>query len=246
MSLRNLTCLAGDAVTQVHHLVAGAARFPFSRGERAGGRGAHLVLIATPDDVIEDAAAALAQSLEPDALVVHLSGARGLDALAPITATRTDVRLGALHPLQTVPSPDASIAGAWAAVAGPAAVDELATSIGLRPFTVADANRATYHAAAVVASNHVVALLGQVERLAAAAGAPFEAFAPLAAAAQRNSFEHGPKAALTGPVARGDVATVRRHLASIPADEHAAYRALAAAALRLTGRDEPELREVLA
>ncbi|MBM3670697.1 MAG: DUF2520 domain-containing protein [Actinobacteria bacterium] len=253
------TAVALACVAAGHRVVAVAGRTPDAESTRIAaarfearvvpvqfaGRGARLVLIATPDDAIEATAAALAQSLEPEALVVHLSGSHGLAALASITATRSDVAVGAVHPLQTLPSPDSSLAGAWAAVAGPAEVTDLAATIGLRPFTVDDACRATYHAAAVVASNHVVALIGQVERLASAAGAPFEAFEPLATAALQNSFAQGPKAALTGPVARGDVETVRRHLASIPSDEQAAYRALASAAQRLTGRDASEPSEVL-
>ena len=94
----------------------------------------------------------------------------GLDVLEPVARLRPDCRIGALHPLQTLPSADAGLArlpGSWAAVAGPPAVSELAEELGLRPFRVADADRALYHAAAVVASNHLVALLGQVERLPA-------------------------------------------------------------------------------
>ena len=253
------TAVALASTAAGHRVVSVAGRTPDAESTRVAaarfearvvpvqfaGRGAQLVLIATPDGDIEPTAAALAQSLEPGALVLHLSGARGLDALAPVTTGREDVRTGALHPLQTLPSPDASLAGAWAAVAGPPEVTDLARALGMQPFTVADADRATYHAAAVVASNHLVALMGQVERLATAASAPFEAFQPLAKAALDNSFHHGPASALTGPVARGDVATVRRHLAAIPDDEEPTYRALATAAHRLSGRDDPALREVL-
>jgi predicted short-subunit dehydrogenase-like oxidoreductase (DUF2520 family) len=210
------------------------------------GRGATLVVIATPDDVITDAAAALAPSLEPGALVLHLSGARGLDALAPIAGTRPDVAVGALHPLQTFAQPDpARLADAWAAVAGPPAVTDLACNLGLRPFVVDDGHRATYHAAAVVASNHLVALLGQVERLAQAAGAPIEAFWPLVHAAVANAEARGPAAALTGPVARGDVTTVASHLAALAPAERVAYRAMAVAALALSGRVDPVLADLV-
>jgi predicted short-subunit dehydrogenase-like oxidoreductase (DUF2520 family) len=213
------------------------------------GRDADLVVIATPDAAIESTAAAVAPGLRPGALVVHLSGARGLDALAPIAESRPDVRIGALHPLQTFPPADAAardaLGGAWAAVAGPAAVDELARELGLRPFRVDDAHRARYHAAACVASNHVVALLGQVERLASAAGVPFEAFVPLVRASVDNAFASGPAAALTGPVARGDVATVAAHLDAIGSDEQSSYRGLAVEAHRLSARDDAELRALL-
>jgi predicted short-subunit dehydrogenase-like oxidoreductase (DUF2520 family) len=97
-----------------------------------------------------------------------------------------------------------------------------------------------------VASNHLVALAGQVERLAAAADVPFDAFLPLMRASLDAVAAMGPAAALTGPVARGDVATVAAHLAALDGDERAAYVALALEALRLAGRDDPALREVLA
>lgn len=213
----------------------------------AVGRDADVVLVTTPDDVLPAVAVAIAAGLRPGALVVHCSGARGPDALDPLRAARPDVAIGALHPLQTFAGVDPSrLAGAWAAVAGPPAVADLALELGLRPFVVADAHRATYHAAAAVASNHVAALLGQVTRLADAAGVPVDAFWPLVRATIANVEARGAAGALTGPVARGDRATVAAHLDAIPAAEQHAYRALALAALALTGRDDPSLAALLA
>ena len=212
------------------------------------GRDADIVLLASPDDAIEGVAARVAPRLRPGALVLHLSGARGLDALAPVVGARADVEVGAIHPLQTLPSGEAgrdALRGAWAAIAGPDRVSELAEAIGLQPFRIDDADRATYHAAACVASNHLVALLGQVERLAAAAGVPLEAFGPLVRSSVEHALALGPEAALTGPVARGDVATVAAHLDAIPADEHATYRALATEAERLSARHDAALRALL-
>jgi predicted short-subunit dehydrogenase-like oxidoreductase (DUF2520 family) len=208
------------------------------------GRGCELVVVAPPDAEIANVAADVAPSLEPGALVVHLSGARGLDGFGAVTRDRPDVSFGVLHPLQSLPSPElgaARLAGSWCAVDGPDAVGALAVSLGMRPFRVAPERRAVYHASACVASNHVVALLGQVERLATEAGVPFDAFLPLVRATLDNTAELGPAAALTGPVARGDVATVAAHLDALPADERAAYAAGAAAAARLAGRDDPAL-----
>jgi len=212
------------------------------------GRAASLVIIATPDAVIETVAATLAGTVPAGSLVVHLSGARGLDALEPITSRRADVEVGALHPLQTLTgADDASVlAGAGAAVTGPPGVTRVAHRIGLRPFPLDDGHRRAYHAAAVVASNHLVALLGQVERLAATAGVPLAAFAPLVRTTLDHVFAFGPAGALTGPVARGDVETVACHLDAIADDERRAYTALADLAGRLTGRDEAALRAVLA
>jgi len=212
------------------------------------GRDVGLVVVATPDAAIDAAGAALAPGLPAGALVVHLAGARGVDALASLAAARPDVTVAALHPLQTLTGFDDgdTLVGAWAAVGGPPAGHALARTLGLRPVAVPDASRPAYHAAAVVASNHLVALLGQVERLAATAAVPFDAFAPLVRASVDHVFTAGPAAALTGPVARGDVETLARHLDALDDDEHRAYRAMADAARRLAGRDEPALREVLA
>jgi predicted short-subunit dehydrogenase-like oxidoreductase (DUF2520 family) len=212
------------------------------------GRDADLVLVATPDAAIGDAGLALAPGLRPGALVVHFSGACPLEELGKLHAERPDVEIGALHPLQSLPSVDLGIArlpGSWCAVDGPPAVERLALSLGLRPFRVPAGQRARYHAAAAVASNHLVALLGQAVRIADAAGIPPEALLPLVRASVDNVDALGAERALTGPVARGDADTVARHLDALPADERASYRALAAEALRLTGRDDTALRALL-
>lgn len=203
------------------------------------GRGASLVIVATPDRSIEQASLAAAPSLEPGALVIHLAGSLGLDAFEALRAARPDVRVGALHPLQSFPSTTAgldALPGTWAAVAGDPQTAAIAHLLGLRTFELADADRAGYHAAAVVASNHLVALLGQVERLAHSCGVPFEAFRALARASVDNAFALGPARALTGPISRGDLATVTRHLGALDPGERDAYRALAREAARLTGR----------
>ncbi len=212
------------------------------------GRGAALVVIATPDRAIEQVVGTAEPSIEPGALVVHLAGSRGLDVFDALLARRTGVRVGALHPLQSFPSATAGIErleGAWAAVAGDPEVIEIALSLGLRPFALADSDRGRYHAAAVVASNHLVALLGQVERLAASAGVPFEAFGPLVLASVQNAFSMGPADALTGPVARGDLSTVEQHFRDLDPAERDAYRALAREAARLTGRRDTGLDRLL-
>jgi predicted short-subunit dehydrogenase-like oxidoreductase (DUF2520 family) len=212
------------------------------------GKGAAVVIIATPDRAIESAARTVAASLEPGALVLHLAGSRGLDVFAGLLEERPDVRVGALHPLQSFPSAAIGLErlhGAWAAVAGDPQVSELARSLGLRPFPLADDQRLQYHAAAVVASNHLVALLGQVERLATTCGVPFEAFAPLVQSSVVNAFGIGPALALTGPVTRGDLVTVEQHLATLDPGERDTYRTLAREVARLTGRRDRALDRLL-
>ncbi len=112
--------------------------------------------------------------------------------------------------------------------------------------TVADADRARYHAAACIAANHLVALLGQVERVATPIGVPLEAYLALAQASFDDVGRRGPAAALTGPVARRDWDTVARHVAALPADERPAYLALARAAHRLVAEPGEAVPEWLA
>jgi predicted short-subunit dehydrogenase-like oxidoreductase (DUF2520 family) len=212
------------------------------------GTGAAVVIIATPDRAIESAARSVAPTLEPGALVLHLAGSRGLDAFTDLQAVRPDVRVGALHPLQSFPTATIGLErlhGSWAAVAGDPQTGELARLLGLRPFDLPDDQRMGYHAAAVVASNHLVALLGQVERLANACGVPFDAFAPLVQSSIVNAFGIGPALALTGPVARGDLVTVEQHLATLDPGERDAYRTLAREVARLTGRRDRALDRLL-
>jgi predicted short-subunit dehydrogenase-like oxidoreductase (DUF2520 family) len=210
---------------------------------------ADLVVIATPDAAIAETAAALAPGLRAGALVLHVSGACTLDELDKLRIARPDVAVGSLHPLQSLPSVGAGVdrlPGSWCAVDGPPDVERIAVSLGMRPFRIADADRAAYHAAAAIASNHLVALLAQAGRVAERAGVPPAALLPLARATIDNVESLGAPDALTGPVARGDVDTVRRHLAALPDDDAVIYRTLASEALRLSGRDDPDLAQVLA
>jgi predicted short-subunit dehydrogenase-like oxidoreductase (DUF2520 family) len=183
---------------------------PLGRGESAA---ADLAILCVPDGEIADAAAAAAE-MAP--MVGHTSGATPLAALVP-----AGQRFG-LHPLQTFPAPVESgaldrFAGVGCAVAGSgpaalAAATELAQSLGMRPFPIDDEGRAAYHAAASVASNFLVTLEAAAERIAAGAGLEPEQARELLAPLVRSTVEGwaslGPERALTGPVARGDRATV--------------------------------------
>jgi predicted short-subunit dehydrogenase-like oxidoreductase (DUF2520 family) len=205
------------------------------------GRNADLVIVATPDAAISGAAATLAPKLRRGALVVHLSGASTLHELDAVLLARPDVEVGALHPLQSLPSGETGcerLADSWCAVDGSSRVERLALSLGMRPFRLDPAERARYHATACIASNHLVALLGQVERLAATTGVPFEAFLPLVRGTLENVDDLGPAAALTGPVARGDDETVARHVDALSPEERDTYLALVREARRLAERED--------
>lgn len=200
---------------------------PLGRGDDVGpaAEGADLLVIATPDAAVAAVAAAVAPV--PTTVVAHLSGSLGLDVLAP------HPRRAAIHPLRSIPAPGTDLRGAWFAVAGDPLAAEVVAALGGRAVTVADDRRVLYHAAAVIASNHLVGLLGQVERVARAAGVPLEAYLDLVRGTIDNVARLGPAAALTGPVARGDWDTVARHLAALDPEERPAYEALADACARL-------------
>jgi predicted short-subunit dehydrogenase-like oxidoreductase (DUF2520 family) len=183
-----------------------------------------LLVLATPDGAVADVAAAVAPG---PAVVAHLAGSLGLDVLAP------HERRAGLHPLRSIPTGETDLRGAWFAVAGDPIAGEVVDALGGHRVEVADGDRAAYHAAACIAANHLVALLGQVERVAATAGVPLEAYLDLVRATVDNIAELGPAEALTGPVARGDQATIDRHLEALPPDERPAYEAMVDAARRL-------------
>jgi predicted short-subunit dehydrogenase-like oxidoreductase (DUF2520 family) len=181
---------------------------PLGRGASAAGAGA--VLLCVPDAEIAAAAAAVEAAVP----VGHCSGATGLDAL-------TGHEAFAFHPLMTVPAlgrPD--FAGAGAAIAGStpralAVARELAERLGMRATTIAEEDRAAYHAAASIASNFLVTLEGAAERLAATAGVDRALLAPLVRAAVRDWERLGAADALTGPITRGDEKTVARQRAAV-------------------------------
>ena len=202
------------------------------RGDDTSGaaEGVDALVLATPDGAI----AGLAASVRgvPSTAVLHMSGALGPDVLAP------HERRAVLHPLVPLPAgptgAERLLSGATFGVAGDPIAATIAGVLGGRAVEIRDEVRATYHAAATVAANHVVATLGQVARLAEIAGLQLGDFLSLARAALDDVARQGPEAALTGPVARGDWGTVACHLASLPADEHAGYLGGVALALRLT------------
>ncbi|HEX2040090.1 MAG TPA: pantoate--beta-alanine ligase [Acidimicrobiales bacterium] len=194
-----------------------------------------LLVIATPDAAVAEVAAAV----EPVAgtVVAHLSGSLGLDSLAP------HGRRASIHPLLPLPDPERGAARlrdhAPFAVAGDPFAYEVVAALGGRAFEVDDDHRVAYHAAASIAANHLVALLGQVERVAATAGVPLEAYLPLVRATVEDVATVGPAAALTGPVKRGDHHTVAAHLDALDPSERPAYQAMAGQAARLAGAPTP-------
>lgn len=234
-------------------------------GVRLVGRGrcaedtldADLVLIATPDDTIHDVAAELASAhaVLAGQVVLHLSGLLDRDALHPLAPTGAG--LGSFHPLQSVAdagTAPARLRGAYAGLEGDeralAAGEDLAAALGMHPIRLAPGTKPAYHAGAVIASNYLVALAALAEELAREAGVPPLDAARLYLPLMRGTVANlalGPAVALTGPIRRGDAATIRRHLIALDAEQRAVYRALGLVALRLAreaGLSEPSAAAV--
>jgi len=173
------------------------------RGVAVGDDDPDVVLLCVPDTAISDAAGDLTTGR---AWVGHVSGATPLAALEP------HEHRFSVHPLQTFDRSGnpTQFDGAWAAITGEngealAVARELAETLGLQPFELADSDRPLYHAGAVFASNYLVTL----QRAAVRLGVPGEGLVPL----MRGTIEHGFD--LTGPIARGDWATVEAHKQAI-------------------------------
>jgi pantoate--beta-alanine ligase len=186
-----------------------SAAEPLGRG--AAPEGYDAVLLCVPDGEIASAASLVAG----DTLVGHCSGATGLDVLAPHERF-------SLHPLMTFTATDGleRFAGATSAIAGStpralAFARALADELGMRSFELAEDDRTAYHAAASIASNFLITLEAAAERLAAGTGAGRDALVPLVRATVENWARLGPEQALTGPVARGDEATIAAQRAAI-------------------------------
>ena len=221
---------------------------------------AGVVILAVRDDAIRPLAESLSRagSLRAEQVVLHLSGAQGQEALGALVGSRA--ALGSLHPLQTISDPARAgqrLRGAWAAVEGmPRAVEaaeQLAHSLGMHPFHIPSKAKAMYHAGAVFASNYFVVVEAVAQRLLRHAGLSdadaWRALRPLVEGTLENLTRQEPMAALTGPVARGDLATIRRHLDALTHDDAMLYRALGRAALELAqkrGMDEATAARVAA
>lgn len=214
-----------------------------------------LVFLTVADAEISALSAGLPWRAEQ--AVVHCSGA--LDLAVLDTASNRGALAGCLHPLQSFPSrsPEpARFGGIFCGIEAPAPLaaylEDAARATGARSFRLEGVDRSLYHAAAVFASNEVVALMAAASRLWGAAGLPEttarEALSPLLLASAANVARQPLAQALTGPVARGDVATVRRHLAALEGEPELArlYRALSAELLRLELGHSPEIARQLA
>lgn len=212
-------------------------------------RGLDLLVLAVPDDAIGFVATALAPSFPAGSrtVVLHLAGAVSSEVLEPFS--RRGLPCGSCHPLQTFPetAPAGAFQGVTFGIEGESEAQEtarwLVEQLGGRAIAITASTKPLYHLAAVLAANGSVALLGAARDALLACGFPPEeavgALAPLVRTAIGAALERGPESALTGPVARGDRATLERHRSALrrwDAPRQALYEALVREQERLVAR----------
>ncbi len=199
---------------------------------------ASRILIAVSDDAVTPDAKLLVDSAMRTGSVLHTSGALSVDALAPLADQ--GVSCAALHPLQTVPSPEegvASLPGVTFALDGEgtaaAWAGQIVSLLDGKILRIPPEVRPAYHAAAVMAGNGAIALLDAAVILMGSAGVDeataLGALAPLVRKSVENSLTIGPAGALTGPASRGDAGTLLAHWRSVsetPIPVRELYRAL--------------------
>ncbi|MGN6379418.1 MAG: DUF2520 domain-containing protein [Gaiellales bacterium] len=202
----------------------------YGRGQPPDLRTCDRLLIATPDAAIGQVCNELAPNLQPGCAVVHFSGATSVHALDAAAGPKACV-----HPLQTVwpERGPGQLEGSFAAVTGDWELGaSLARELGMQPFALEDAAKPLYHAASAFASNYLVTLThvaaGLMERAGLEREQALAALAPL----QQRTLELAGRPP-TGPIARGDAATVAAHLAAIGPALDPLYRELGRATLPL-------------
>ena len=230
----NAERLAGELGARASRTAAGALEL------------ADLTILAVPDGAIAPLSLELADSICNAAgkSAVHLSGAQDRSPLSPLKAM--GIRTGVFHPLQTFSRRPESVGNLQGTAIGIEAdsplkdvLERMALDLGGEPFALDEVDRGRYHAAAVLAANYPITLLFEAERLMASAGVGPEVahrgLLALLRGAVSNLNGSRPRDALTGPAARGDTETMRRHLESLAGDPDLdeIYRLLAERTKRL-------------
>jgi predicted short-subunit dehydrogenase-like oxidoreductase (DUF2520 family) len=263
----------GAALQRAGHVVTGVSAVSEASLERAATllpgvpvkpvpqvvAGAHLVVLAVPDDALADLVAGLSATgtFTPGQLVMHTSGAHGIAVFE--AATDSDIVPLALHPAMTFTGTaldldrlaDCCFGVTTSDLARPLG-EALVIEMGGDPVWVAEEDRVTYHAALAHGANHLVTLVAQSMQLLGEAGVddPARVLEPLLTAALANTLQRG-DAALTGPVARGDAGTVAEHVAmmrTVAPDIRPTYLALARATAQralLSGRLRADVADPL-
>ncbi|MFA6542144.1 MAG: DUF2520 domain-containing protein [Bacteroidota bacterium] len=180
-----------------------------------------VVILAVPDSQIRIVADHLAQSVSSlqGRVVVHLSGALNSSELEVLRKKKAAV--GSFHPMQTFPrSHPASFAGVWCAAEGDAGalrvMKQLSKILGANVFEISKKEKVLYHTAGVFASNYLVVLMAAVNEIASGLRLPqsdiWKVYLPIMRQTLNNVVSTTPRRALTGPIVRGDLVTVKNHL----------------------------------
>jgi predicted short-subunit dehydrogenase-like oxidoreductase (DUF2520 family) len=198
-----------------------------------------LIILAVPDDVIPTMASGI--RMYGGQAMIHTSGALGAEVLAPAMAAGTQI--GAFHPLVAFADTERAIAALHGATVAIEGDDQLATllssmaeRVGATAVRLAPGSKAAYHAAAVLAAGGFIALLDAIAELGAVAGldeaGSLAIYGPLIEGTLGNAQALGIRAALTGPMTRGDIGTLEAHLAALAAHAPDVLDLYAAAARR--------------
>ena len=248
----------GAALARAGHVVSGVSAVSEASLERAATllpgvpvkpvpevvAGAHLVVLAVPDDALQDLVAGLSatRTFTPGQLVMHTSGAHGISVFE--AAADSDIVPLAVHPAMTFTGTDVDLARLSGCVFGVTATEDtsvlaetLVGDLRGRVSWVQEERRALYHAGLAHGANHLVTLVAEAMDLLRASGSddPASTLRPLLTAALDNALSYG-DAALTGPIVRGDVETVRAHLRDIATSSPATLRSYVAMARATANR----------
>jgi len=220
-------------------------------------RPADVFLITVPDDQIAGVAAELSSLiLEPKRrpTALHTSGALSAEVLTPLRDKGWQT--GSLHPLISISASDSTVYGAYWSIEGDPAAVRLAKAIvqdlAGKSFSIRSEDKPLYHAAAVMSSGNVVALFDVALEMLAECGLDRKTarniLLPLIASTVRSLEAKDPAQALTGTFSRGDVETVKRHVAALKqkqlVDALDLYRALGKRSLKLT-KEHPQITQIL-
>ncbi len=231
-----------------------AAALNLQLAEHEALKAAQLCLLAVPDAAVPAVAKTLTADVGPDTAFIHCAGALDLSAFGEDPSMLRRAR-GSFHPLAAVSDPSDPLEGHSVALSASTralmgTLELMAADLGMTPLEVPEARRGAYHAGAVLAAGGVVSLLAAAVEALREAGIEEEqalkALMPLSQSALAGVQQRGLSRALTGPVARGDLAVVQSHLTSLPAELATLYRALALKGLELTRAQlPPETRNAL-
>lgn len=198
---------------------------------------ASLCFLTVPDAQIADVARQMHRVLSARCALIHCAGAKTLKVFGPLKRP-----LGSFHPLVAISDASTRLEGASVAISATdgrteRALRAIAKTLKMKALRVSEQHRERYHASAVMSAGLVVSLFDAAVETMMKSGVPrreaINALLPLAQSALNGVRERGTRAAMTGPVVRGDVDVVRSHLAVLPKETRAMYRALAANAVEL-------------